>query len=91
MPIYEYQCSHCGAQFEAIQKVNDTPLTHCEHCGEHAAKRLISAAGFQLKGTGWYVTDFKDKPKPAQAASTNSPANQTEPVASSKETAKKET
>lgn len=66
MPIYEYECTHCAALFEAMQKVSDAPLTHCDVCGQETAKRLMSAAGFQLKGTGWYATDFKDKPKPAQ-------------------------
>lgn len=76
MPIYEYQCTHCGALFEMIQKVNDAPVTHCEACGQEAAKRLVSAPGFQLKGTGWYATDFKDKPK----SSSSSTASETAPV-----------
>lgn len=59
MPIYEYKCGECNHQLEAIQKVNDTPLQDCPACGRPALKRLLSAAGFQLKGTGWYATDFK--------------------------------
>lgn len=60
MPIYEYECADCGHRLEAIQKVADAPLTQCPTCGKPGLKRLISAAGFQLKGTGWYVTDFKN-------------------------------
>lgn len=62
MPIYEYNCTACNHAFELIQKVSDEPITHCEVCGKDTAIRLVSAAGFQLKGTGWYVTDFKNKP-----------------------------
>ena len=64
MPIYEYQCTHCQHAFEVIQKVNDDVVKKCEQCGKDSAVRLVSAPGFQLKGTGWYATDFKDKPKP---------------------------
>tara|TARA_B100000214_G_scaffold359192_1_gene320398 strand:+ start:345 stop:713 length:369 start_codon:yes stop_codon:yes gene_type:complete len=61
--MYEYQCESCGFEFEKLQKMTDRPLTHCPRCGNHSLVKLISAAGFQLKGTGWYVTDFKDKKK----------------------------
>lgn len=67
MPIYEYQCQHCHHCFELIQKMSDAPETLCPQCHHQEAKRLVSAAGFQLKGTGWYVTDFKDKGKPKVA------------------------
>ncbi len=83
MPIYEYQCTACGALFEAIQKVTESPLTHCEACGKDSAKRLVSAPGFQLKGTGWYVTDFKDKPKAGQ--STTQSTSKTETSAAKKD------
>lgn len=63
MPIYEYHCKSCGHDFELMQKMSDHPETHCSACGQETAVRWVSAAGFQLKGTGWYVTDFKDKPK----------------------------
>ena len=63
MPIYEYQCASCHHAFELIQKVNDDVAKTCEQCGQDTAVRLVSAPGFQLKGTGWYATDFKDKPK----------------------------
>lgn len=59
MPIYEYECGSCGHRFEAIQKMSDPVLNDCPSCGQSGLKKLISAAGFQLKGTGWYATDFK--------------------------------
>ncbi len=63
MPIYEYQCQRCGHELEAMQKMSEEPLKVCPECGESALQKLISAAGFQLKGSGWYVTDFRDKGK----------------------------
>ena len=63
MPIYEYKCSACGHELEAIQKFSDTPFTECPQCGKPTLQKLISTAGFQLKGTGWYATDFKNPPK----------------------------
>lgn len=74
MPIYEYHCPLCGAEIEEIQKFSDPPLTLCPNCGKDSLEKKISLAGFQLKGTGWYVTDFKDvdkKPvaKPTEAQS----------------------
>jgi putative FmdB family regulatory protein len=59
MPIYEYGCEACGHELEAIQKMADDPLVDCPACGKPALKRKISAAGFRLKGSGWYETDFK--------------------------------
>jgi putative FmdB family regulatory protein len=63
MPIYEYRCENCHRQFEELQKVDDPILVHCEACGKDCLIKLVSAAGFQLKGAGWYVTDFKDSGK----------------------------
>ncbi|MDZ7751477.1 MAG: zinc ribbon domain-containing protein [Gammaproteobacteria bacterium] len=63
MPIYEYRCDKCGHEMEAIQKMSDDPLIECPACGEAALRKLVSAAGFHLKGSGWYVTDFRDKGK----------------------------
>ena len=57
MPIYEYECEHCGQQSEVIQKITDEPLHICPECGGHMHK-LISHTSFILKGTGWYVTDY---------------------------------
>ncbi|NJO16228.1 MAG: zinc ribbon domain-containing protein [Thioploca sp.] len=64
MPIYEYACQACGHEFEAIQKMVDLPLEQCPVCAENTLKKKISAAGFRLKGTGWYETDFKNKKQP---------------------------
>jgi putative FmdB family regulatory protein len=61
MPIYEYRCATCGFQKEYLQKVSDPRLTHCPECGKPTFDKLLTAAGFQLKGSGWYVTDFRDK------------------------------
>lgn len=63
MPIYEYECTSCHHHFDLMQKISDPPTTCCPQCFENTAKRLISAAGFQLKGSGWYATDFKNKTK----------------------------
>lgn len=65
MPIYEYRCESCGHEMEALQKISDDPLTECPSCGQPALKKLISAGGFILKGTGWYQTDFKGNGKKA--------------------------
>lgn len=59
MPIYEYRCATCGFQKEFLQKLNDTPLTTCPECGKESFGKMVTAAGFQLKGSGWYATDFK--------------------------------
>jgi len=59
MPIYEYRCAACGHQDEHLQKVAEAPLTKCPACGKAKYQKQLSAAGFQLKGTGWYATDFK--------------------------------
>ena len=59
MPIYEYQCTACDKEIEALQKISDAPLQKCPACGEPALKKKISAAAFRLKGGGWYETDFK--------------------------------
>jgi putative FmdB family regulatory protein len=60
MPIYEYRCNSCGFEKEHLQKINDAPISICPACGSNDYSKLISAAGFQLKGSGWYVTDFKN-------------------------------
>jgi len=61
MPIYEYLCQVCGHALEVLQKLNDPVLVACPACAKPALKKQVSAAGFQLKGLGWYVTDFKNK------------------------------
>ncbi|HKV97297.1 MAG TPA: zinc ribbon domain-containing protein [Gammaproteobacteria bacterium] len=59
MPIYEYQCRACGHHLEALQKISEPALTQCPNCDKPALRKLVSAAGFRLKGKGWYETDFK--------------------------------
>ena len=61
MPIYEYQCTSCNHHFDLMQKISDEPVKQCPVCYKDTVVKLISAAGFQLKGTGWYATDFKNK------------------------------
>lgn len=59
MPIYEYQCSECEHRCQALRKISDAPYTKCPECGKDSLQKQISAAGFRLKGQGWYETDFK--------------------------------
>lgn len=59
MPIYAYKCESCGHAKDVLQKISDAPLTVCPACGEPAFRKQLTAAGFQLKGSGWYVTDFR--------------------------------
>lgn len=70
MPIYAYKCESCGHSKDVLQKMSDAPLTDCPVCGAAAFKKQVTAAGFQLKGSGWYVTDFKG----GGAAATTTPA-----------------
>ena len=73
MPIYEYRCSSCGHQQEFMQRLSDPTLTVCTKCNKPTFSKMVTAAGFQLKGSGWYATDFKSKgsapaaSKPAEA------------------------
>ena len=60
MPIYVYKCSSCGFAKDVLQKMSDAPLTVCPSCGKATFSKQLTAAGFQLKGSGWYVTDFRD-------------------------------
>lgn len=71
MPIYEYQCSRCNHRLEALQKFSDAPLKECPGCGKLELNKLVSAASFRLKGSGWYETDFKTGKK-KQLADTES-------------------
>ena len=73
MPIYEYRCDACGFQKEHLQKMSDPLLTTCPECGKESYGKLLSAAGFQLKGNGWYATDFKDGGKPPARAESAPP------------------
>lgn len=79
MPIYEYRCTDCGYQNEYLQKVSEPLMKVCPTCGKETFAKLLSAAGFQLKGSGWYATDFKSSgarpaEKTAQAKSDAKPA-----------------
>ncbi|WP_211466776.1 FmdB family zinc ribbon protein [Collimonas silvisoli] len=75
MPIYAYRCEACGFAKDVLQKMSDAPLTVCPSCSKDAFKKQVTAAGFQLKGTGWYVTDFR-----GGAGATVPPANAASPV-----------
>src|SRR5882672_11140623 len=75
MPIYEYRCGGCGHQEEHLQKISEKPLAVCPSCGKRAYKKMLSAAGFQLKGSGWYATDFKSSGKKAADKKTEAKAD----------------
>ena len=75
MPIYEYRCNSCGFQKEFLQKLSDDPIRTCPECGKKSFDKLLSAAGFQLKGSGWYATDFKGGAKPAAKADNPPPCH----------------
>ncbi|WP_019937310.1 FmdB family zinc ribbon protein [Bordetella sp. FB-8] len=68
MPIYAYKCSACGHAADVLQKISDAPLTVCPSCGQAAYSKQVTAAGFQLKGSGWYVTDFRGNGSGGKAA-----------------------
>jgi putative FmdB family regulatory protein len=72
VPIYVYRCENCGLEKELLQKMSDPPLTHCESCDKDTMVKQVTAAGFELKGTGWYVTDFRDGGKPSSGGSAES-------------------
>lgn len=70
MPIYAYRCEACGFAKDVLQKISDQPLTVCPECGKESFKKQVTAAGFQLKGSGWYVTDFRGGTPPATGTAT---------------------
>lgn len=72
MPIYAYKCESCGLAKDVLQKISDAVLTECPACGASAFKKQVTAAGFQLKGSGWYVTDFRGGAPAADAAAPSS-------------------
>ena len=92
MPIYAYKCAECSHELDVIRKVSDPPLTECPNCGKPALVKQITAAGFHLKGAGWYVTDFRDagSGKKEDADKSDEKAK-TEQVAGSKAEAKADT
>ncbi len=85
MPIYEYRCSACGFQNDYLQKMSEPPLTDCPECGKSTFTKQVTAAGFQLKGTGWYATDFKNNGASAGAASKKSGSGATATAGSAAE------
>jgi putative FmdB family regulatory protein len=78
MPIYEYRCSECGFQNEFLQKVSEPPLSVCPSCGKPTLQKLLSAAGFQLKGSGWYATDFRNSGSKAGKSDDSKPGAATD-------------
>jgi putative FmdB family regulatory protein len=71
MPIYAYRCESCGFGKDVLQKMSDAPLTNCPECGKDSFRKQVTAAGFQLKGSGWYVTDFRGGNSASGAAAPN--------------------
>ncbi len=95
MPIYEYVCDSCEHEFEAIQKFSENPLETCPECEQESLRKKISAAGFRLKGGGWYETDFKsgnkrnvvtDDKKPSEVSSETKKPDKSDTTSSSKNT-----
>lgn len=82
MPIYAYKCGSCGHAKDVLQKMSDAPLTQCPACGAEAFTKQVTAAGFQLKGSGWYVTDFR-----GGSGGTTAPATSDKTAASSADVA----
>jgi putative FmdB family regulatory protein len=79
MPIYVYRCGACGYQKEFLKRLSDAPLTDCPECGKRAFNKLVTAAGFHLKGTGWYATDFKNSGAKPAAKQDKSQSKQDKP------------
>jgi putative FmdB family regulatory protein len=80
MPIYAYKCGSCGHAKDVLQKVSDAPLTVCPACGAGSFAKQITAAGFQLKGSGWYATDFKGGATAPAADKADKPADAAKPA-----------
>lgn len=74
MPIYAYRCEECGFAKDVLQKISDPQLTDCPSCGKSTFKKQLTAAGFQLKGTGWYATDFRGGTPPATGVASGATA-----------------
>ncbi len=81
MPFYEYQCTACHHELEAMQKFSDAPLTQCPACNQHTLVKKVSAAGFRLTGGGWYETDFKSGKKKNIAGDAGSSDKSSSPAA----------
>ncbi len=83
MPIYAYRCESCGFAKDVLQKISDPVLTDCPECGKPAFKKQVTAAGFQLKGTGWYATDFRGGGTPKTSEPATTPATESSKAADS--------
>ncbi|MYM21202.1 zinc ribbon domain-containing protein [Duganella sp. FT135W] len=81
MPIYAYRCESCGFAKDVLQKMSDPQLTVCPECGKESFKKQLTAAGFQLKGSGWYVTDFRGGTPPATGTATGPAKTEAAPAA----------
>src|SRR5712664_3990783 len=91
MPIYEYRCDVCGHQEEHLQKLSEAPIAACPACNKASYRKLLSAAGFHLKGSGWYATDFKSAgKKPAEKKTESKAESKTETKTETKSEPKKE-
>jgi putative FmdB family regulatory protein len=90
MPIYEYRCAACGHKLEALQKFTEAPLSECPVCGKSSLSKLVSVAGFQLKGSGWYATDFKNSGAKPAAKSDAGKDGESKPAEAKKSDAGKE-
>lgn len=90
MPIYAYRCAACGHEEDHLQKVSEAPLTKCPACGKKKYRKQLTAAGFQLKGSGWYATDFKSAGKKAAAKAEPGADSKAEPKADAKPETKAE-
>jgi putative FmdB family regulatory protein len=88
MPIYAYRCDDCGFAKDVLQKMSDPVLTDCPDCGKATFKKQLTAAGFQLKGTGWYATDFRGGTPPATGVASGPAESKSETKADSKAEAK---
>lgn len=87
MPIYAYRCEECGFTKDVLQKISDPVLTVCPSCAKPSFKKQVTAAGFQLKGTGWYVTDFRGGTPPATGTASNGNGATPAPAASTESSA----
>jgi putative FmdB family regulatory protein len=81
MPIYAYRCEACGFEKDVLQKLSDAPLTQCPSCGHASFAKQVTAAGFQLKGSGWYVTDFRGGGGASSAAGSTASSTSEKPAA----------
>jgi len=91
MPIYEYRCSSCGFQKEYLRKISDPLMTDCPECGKQTFSKMLTAAGFQLKGSGWYATDFRNSGAKPAAKADGAGAGKAESKAETKSDSKTET